>query len=83
MDPAAFPFCHDFGFERYFGNPGSCTHYFSQQPGTFLSCTIETTYAGNYWRRTSTENLVELGRCVARAIRAATTYSCLPLPSQG
>ena len=77
--PEAFPFCHRFAFDWYYPNPGSCGYFFATRPGTRLACTIESTYAGNYWRKVSAESLIAFGRCAARAIRAATTYPCLPL----
>lgn len=65
----SFPFCHAFAFDRYVANPGSCVYFFSHQPGMKLSATIESTYAGNYYRKVSMDNLVALGQCAARAMR--------------
>ena len=65
----AFPFCHRFAFDRAGSTPGTCVHWFSRLPGMKLSAAIESTYAGNYYRKVSTDNLTALGACAARAMR--------------
>ena len=73
LHPEAFPFCHNFGFERYHANAGSCTYYFSHRPGTVFAGTIETTYAGNYWRKVSADNLRGAGHARRNHVSGASS----------
>ncbi len=76
-DPAAFQYRteHDIdvniGWNQDSKISSSCAGFFSHRPGMRLCCTLETAYFGQPGNVASQDGLLRLGRCMARAIRAA------------